>query len=143
MFLTFANASALAIDTYDTTTNLYNIDSVVVGGTQYNNVVLRLKSFDVVSVGSSAPYGGVSSTCSSANLTVAHFNAIVEGMTLNQVNQAFGCTFDPSYTYISTIAISRTWQYGTASINVWFDASGNTVAKINGVGDFKTGFGLY
>ena len=94
--LLFFSASALAIDTFDESTNILTIDAVVVEGIQYNNVVVRLNAFDVISVGSSTPAddGTVAETCTDANFTLAKYNAITEGMTLDQVNQIIGCKND-------------------------------------------------
>ncbi|MGZ5009436.1 MAG: hypothetical protein ACXV74_00575 [Methylobacter sp.] len=131
----FLTTLAHATSTYNPTTNILTIDSVIDNGVQYNNVVVNLgASFSVISVGSSAPV--VSGTCSSSNFSLAVYNAITVGMTLNQVNQAMGCNYDSTKTINSTNYVARTWFYQNAStfaleeIVVYFDPiTGNTVIQ--------------
>jgi len=136
------SVNALAIDTYDATTNVFTVDAVVLNGIQYNNVVLKLNAYDVISVGSSAPYGQVTDTCSSANITVPIYNAIVAGMTLAQVNQTIGCKYSPALTTAIGDHVSHGWNYGGAIIIVYFDATDSFVKGIIGTDLFKsrTGF---
>jgi hypothetical protein len=143
--LLFCSTSALAVDTYDETTNILNIDAVVVDGIQYNNVVVRLNAFDVISVGSSIPIddGTVSETCSDANFTIPRYNAITVGMTLDQVNQTLGCKYDPIFTIASSDFVHHTWANGdvSAGITVYFDATDSFV-KVFGGDFFKIRFGF-
>ncbi len=150
--LLFFSASALAVDTYDETTNILNIDAVVVDGIQYNNVVLRLYGFDVISVGSSVPIddGTVAETCSDANFTIARYDAITEGMTLDQVNQIIGCKSDPHGTIITGAFVIRGWDNGLLpitggykQITVTFDSTtGNIVKAPSGSTAFKGRLGF-
>jgi hypothetical protein len=141
----FVSVNAWAIDTFEATTSLLKIDAVVINGVQYNNVVLKLKDVDLVSVGSSAPYGAVSDTCSASNITTANFNAITVGMTLDQVNQTIGCKYDPGASVNSQSYIVRYWREtalgSLACIIVWFDPAGNIVTSY--FGDFKSAIGLH
>src|SRR6476469_760876 len=66
--------SAMAVNTFDPTTNKLSLDSVVINGVVYNNVVVTLKSFTLNSVGTSAPYAAVTATCGSTDFTNAKFN---------------------------------------------------------------------
>ena len=54
--LLFFSANALAVDKFDAATGVLNIDAVVLNGTQYNNVAVRLDAYGVMSVGSSLQY---------------------------------------------------------------------------------------
>ncbi len=53
--LLLLSANAFAVNTYNAATNTLTLDSVNVGGTQYNNVALQLTGFNVLSIGSSSP----------------------------------------------------------------------------------------
>lgn len=144
VLLMFISVNAWAIDTFDAATGLLTIDAVVVNGVQFNNVVVKLKDIDVVSVGSSAPYGAVSDTCSGSNITTTNFNAITLGMTLDQVNQTIGCKYDRGGTQTTSTYIVREWinPYG-GTIMVWFDSSGNIVTPLMSGADFKFGYSLH
>lgn len=141
LLLAFA-ANALAIDTFDAGTSILKMDSVVLGGIKYNGVVVRLKSYDVVSVASSGPYVVVSDTCSSSNITVPIYNAIAQGMTLDQVNQTIGCKYDPSFTDAAGDFVGHVWRYGTALIKVYFDATDSFVRGIGGGDLYKVRVGF-
>jgi hypothetical protein len=135
--LLFFSASALAIDTFDETTNILTIDSVVLEGIQYNNVVVRLNAFDVISVGSSAPVddGTVAETCTDANFTLARYDAIIEGMTLDQVNQIIGCKSNVNVTLVTEVYVHRIWHNGGQTvgnikgIGVYFDSTTGNIVK--------------
>jgi hypothetical protein len=149
--------TAQAISTFNSQTNVLNIDSVVSDGIQYNNVTLLLPNYVVLGVGSSAPYvppvtippdTGTPSTpidtglCTINSLTRAHYNLITINMTLDQINQIFGCKYDPTLTLVMpTNNIMFTWHYGTFSVNVFFDAYGyRSVDLGNGVWKAAIGF---
>jgi hypothetical protein len=71
--LLILSTTALATDTYNATTNILNIDAVILNGVQYNNVVVNMgKNFSVISVGSSSPVTG---TDGSSTITLAQLNA--------------------------------------------------------------------
>lgn len=144
-----ANA-AIAVDTFDPASNKLTLDSVVLNGVVYNNVVATLNSYTLISVGSSAPYGPVTATCSGGNFTVAKYNAIVPGMTLDQVKQTIGCANDPSLTTaVGSIVVRLGWYYfnpstgGASLILVEFDGTGTKVnADPNNLGFFKSRSGF-
>lgn len=137
----FSNA-AVALDTFDPASKNLTIPSVQVGGTVYTNVVLRLDSFAVISVGGSqAPT--VSEVCSKSNFSNQIFNAINLGMTLSQVNSTIGCMYTPSRTGRSSTFTSYTWTVveQALAIVVYFDANGNLVTNQGG-GFFKVAAGF-
>jgi hypothetical protein len=96
----------------------------------------------VIGVGSSAPYVSVAAACSSANFTVPKYNAISAGMTLDQVNQTIGCTYDPKYTSAVSDYVIHIWIYGTAAITVYFDSTDSVVRGLNGGNTFKSRSGF-
>lgn len=140
-----ANAQTAQTVQYDASTGYLTIPSlalpstVYVYGTIYSNVVIRLDSFAVISVGSSAPATTlpVSGTCTSANLSVGRYNAIAVGMTLDQVNQTFGCY--SSSTLRSSSFVFHRWNSSntSATIGVYFNASGTTVTGYLGTDIIK------
>jgi hypothetical protein len=133
--------NAHATTTFDPNTNILTLDSVVVNGTQFNNVSVLMGTYFVLSVGSSIQ------RCTSGNLTTAKYNLIVQGMTLAQINQLLGCQYDPALVFRNTGAITYVWHYEDASIGlvqtiyVFFDTNGlRSTAIENGV--FKQAVGL-
>ncbi len=69
----FLSANAFATDTYNPTNNMLNLDAVILNGVQYNNVVVQLLGYNVISVGSSQIVQ--TSTGSSNTITLAQLNA--------------------------------------------------------------------
>lgn len=144
--LILATNVAMAVDTFDPASNKLSLDSVVLNGVVYNNVVATLNSYSLNSVGSSAPYVAVTVTCSGANFTVAKYNAILSGMTLDQVKQTIGCANDVSLTAaVGTTVVSLGWDYTnpstlvTSLILVQFDGTGTKVnADPTNLGLFKS-----
>lgn len=140
--------NAFATDTYVPATSTLNLDNVIVGGTQYNNVVLDITGYKVISVGSSTPVntsgGGVSATCSASNFTTANFNAIAIGMTINKVAQTIGCNYDPSMNSATGSVFMNTWNYFNGSslmtITVFFDSGDNIVTAIGSTFKTRNGF---
>ena len=139
--------SSAAIDTFDSSTNILNLNQVQYNNIQYNDVVLKLTGYDVQSIGASAPLSPTtppvtppvdSGTCSSENFTVAKFNAITVGMTVDQVNQTIGCKYDPSHTSASASFVSHNWYYKSQNsvqqIILYFDASDSVVTPLGGYG---------
>ncbi len=134
--------AAQAIDTFNPNNNVLTLDSIVVDGIQYNNVVVILNGYNVLNIGSSAPYvapsdvapsaPSSSDTCTADNLTNAKYNVVGIGMTLDQVNQIFGCKYDPLLTYRSPLAIVYTWHAGNRIVNVFFDTLGRYSKDIGG-----------
>ena len=144
-------ATTTSPDTFDASTNILNLDFVILNNIQYNNVVLKLTNYKVISVGSSAPVTPtpVSGTCSSANFSTAIFNAITVGMTMNQVNQTIGCSYDPTRTINIATAVQNTWlyqnptTYAVEMIQVYFDPTDSIATPLSGVGsDFKSSVGF-
>nr|WP_315488210.1 hypothetical protein [uncultured Rhodoferax sp.] len=144
-----ANA-AIAVDTFDPASNKLSLDSVVLNGVVYNNVVVTLNSYTLISVGSSAPYNPVAAACSDVNFTVAKYNAIVPGMTLDQVKQTIGCANDSKWTTaVGSTLVRLGWYYynpsnrNTSLILVEFDGTGTRVnSDPNNLGLFKSRSGF-
>lgn len=135
--LVLATSNAMAADVFNPATNVLTLDSVVVGGTVYSNVAVKINSFEIQSVGSSAPYTPVSATCSASNFTAAKYDAITLGMTLEQVFQVIGCKNTPSLTTVfgtNIVGLGWAWtdpvSFQMRAINVWFDATGSIVTKL-------------
>ena len=85
----------------------------------------------------------VSTICTSSNLTLAHYNAIVPGMTLDQVNQTIGCAYYPSETMRFTDFVIYHWLVlsgGISFIEVYFDPSGTIVTPQGNVWKGGSGF---
>ena len=130
--------TAQAIDTYDYNSSILTLDSVVVNGTQYNNVTVLVVDPVVLSIGSQQTY--IPATCSNNNLTTTNFNAIQVGMTLNQVNTIIGCQNDPSGTYRSAACLTYVWHDQNRSIYVLFDLNGYRVLNVSGTYKVAGGF---
>ncbi|NOT84991.1 MAG: hypothetical protein HOP02_09525 [Methylococcaceae bacterium] len=145
--LLFFSVNALAANSFDVNTNMLKLESVVVNGVQYNDVAVRLNAYDVVSVGSNnnTVGGAVADTCTDANFTVAKFNAIAAGMTLEQVSQTIGCKYNPSKTVAAGELVQHSWlQQETGKIkfiNIWFDGATNIIINTSGNG-FKSRYGF-
>ncbi len=138
--------AAQAIDTYDNNSSILTLDSVVVNGTQYNNVSVLVVDPVVLSIGSEQPYvpatqqSSIQATCTNNNLTTTNFNAIQVGMTLNQVNTIIGCQNDPSGTYRSAACLTYVWHDQNRSIYVLFDLNGYRVLNVSGTYKVAGGF---
>lgn len=128
--------------TFNESTRYLTLPSVTVGVTTYNNVVVRLDSFAVVSVGSVGNAGGIAATCGGGNLTLSKFNAIAIGMSLAQVNQLLGCQYAADYVQRSSFFTAYTWVSlnSGAFIYVYFDPAGNFVQDLGG--SFKLSSGI-
>jgi hypothetical protein len=132
--LVLAANNAMAVDTFDPTTNKLTLDTVVLNGVVYNNVEVTLHSFSLNSVGTSAPYVSVAAKCSSADFTTAKFNAISLGMSFAQVMSIMGCANSPTFSQHQGAFTIYGWAwtspttFQTKLISVWFDATGNTVS---------------
>ena len=139
----FFGASAFAqTATFDNATRYLTIPSVQAGTSVYSNVVVRLDSFAIISVGSETPVrSSVADICVAANFTTAKYNAIALGMTPDQVNQTIGCKFNPSYTQRSASFTVYTWV-ASGFIQVYFDPAGTTVTGLAGNTLFKTANGF-
>lgn len=137
-------APLAAADSYDPSTNRLTIDSIQVGGTVYTGVVVTVGS--VISVGGSKQVASsVSATCTAANITTASFNAIQEGMSVEQVNQVMGCQYTPALTLKGPTFVVYSWAIPstTTYITVWFDSSGSKVTRLGGsASSFKDSHGI-
>ena len=69
------------------------------------------------------------SSCASGGLTTASFNFISPGMTLSQVNQIIGFSYDPNTVYTMPTATTYVWHDATRYIYVSFDTSGLVSTK--------------
>ncbi len=136
--LVLAANSAMAIDTFDPATNKLSLDSVVVNGTVYSNVVITVNSYAINAVGASAPYvpvtAPVTAACTSANFTNARFNAIALGMSFSQVTAIMGCANNPTFSQHQGVFTIYGWSwlnpstFQTMLISVWFDSTGTIVS---------------
>ena len=128
--------------TYDSSTKYLTLPTVSVSGTSYNNVVIRLDSFAVISVATSTP-PPTTPTCS---VSLATYNAIALGMTLAQVNQVVGCANNAAYTLTDPAYVLLAWTDSYRILYIYFDAAtGNTVTSPTGSTDpasFKRTIGL-
>lgn len=133
---------------YDAATRNLSIPSVQAGDRIYSNLVVRIDSMAVISVGSSSPVGSVvAEQCVDANFTTSAYNAITENMTVDQVNRVMGCKFDPTMTLRSTDYIIYVWYNSRvgahALLTVYFDPNGARVTSLNGPGGiFKISSGF-
>lgn len=140
--ISFGTSAFAQTATFNNATRYLTIPSVQAGTTIYSNVVVRLDSFAIISVGSEAPVSSsVADTCVAANITTAKYNAIALGMTIDQVNQTIGCKFNPSFTQRGTSYTVYTW-IASGFIQVFFDGAGTTVTGLNGTDIFKSANGF-
>ena len=136
--------TAQAASTFDPNTNILTIDSIVTNGVQYNNVIVLMNSYNVLSIGSSAPIAPA--TCNANSLTTYTFNRVGLGMSLDAINNIVGCKYDPVLTFRMPTAIMYTWTYVdpniglNLSMNVFFDLYGTRSIDIGG-GVFKAAHG--
>jgi len=137
--LAWANVAMSQTASYDGSTRYLTLPSVTTGGTTYSNVVIRLDSFSIISVGGSG--GSVAATCSPGMLTLAKFNAVAAGMTLAQVNQLMGCQYYAPQVVRTTLFTEYVWVTTDAAafIEVTFDPSGSFVQDIGGGFKFSSG----
>jgi len=145
-FLISSLTSVIATSsTFDPETNTLTINSVTVTGDQiYSDVVIRLDEFAVLDVGGSTPIdGSVTEACGPENFTVAKFNAILPGMTIEQVTQIIGCRSEVSFRGVTLLG--HDWSYvneslDAFSISVIFEPLSLTVHE--NLGSFKTAIGF-
>lgn len=132
--LILASHSAFATNTFDPNSKKLTLDSVVMNGVTYNNVVVTLNDYALNSVGSSTPYTAASGKCTAADFTTAKFNSISLGMSASQVAAIMGCASSPTFSQHQGAFTITAWAYTspttfqTTLISVWFDATGSTVS---------------
>lgn len=136
---------------FDGTTNLLTMPSVTAGEYIYNNLVIRLEKFTVVSVGTATPVTPITPTtpttpvttaCAATNFTVAKYDAITAGMTMDQVNQAIGCTYDPAQISKTGTFSRYSWVSLPTLIQVYFDLDGKIVTAAGSSGTVKVKIGF-
>jgi hypothetical protein len=137
---------------FDGATNLLTMPSVTAGDYIYNNLVIRLEKFTVVSVGTATPVTPTTPTtpttpattekCAAANFTRAKYDAIAVGMTFDQVTQTIGCAFDPTQTTKLSTFSRYSWISLPTLINVYFDPEGKIVTATSGGGTYKVAVGF-
>jgi len=143
MLLTAIMASPAHADSYDPATNQLTIDSIQVGGTLYSKVIVTVGN--VVSIGEShlANNSSLPDTCSIDALS-AGFKQIKYGMTIDQVNQAFGCAYsswgsNKVYTWIGTRNAPVNGLSGVPPFaSIYFDIDGATVRYLRGGDPFSS-----
>lgn len=94
----------------------------------------------------------VSATCTASNFTLANYNAIALGMTLDQVSQTIGCQNNPTLTSRHTSRVTYGWDAESQVsavyqlILVYFDPTGVIVTSPyssgSGSGTFKGASGF-
>ena len=89
----------------------------------------------------------VTTVCAASNFTIANYNAIALGMTLNQVSQTIGCVNDLTKTQRSTNFVAYEWYYHVPGANsytiiVYFDPNGSNVAGLYGTPTIKQTIGF-
>lgn len=116
---------------FDEATRQLTLPVVLLGSTNFKNVIVRLDQFEVLYVGGAEPVGSASATgqCTTANFTREKFYGIVGGMTVQQVNTLMGCAYNPAYTISMPYFLQFTWQAvdGPANISLSVDTSGTRV----------------
>ena len=114
--ISFGTSAFAQTATFNNATRYLTIPSVQAGTSIYSNVVVRLDSFAIISVGGEAPVfssvapvsPSAADTCVTANFTIAKYNAISLGMTLDQVTQIIGCK--PQLSYRSSSEFQYVWR---------------------------------
>lgn len=152
VFFSMLPGVVCAVSIYTPSDNGLTIDSVLVNGVQYNNVVLTLRDFSVVSIGSSSSDIPIKDTCTSGSFNSAIYNSIKIGMTLSQVQQIIGCKFTSTSTwmpldqsYIQHLWVENRSDYKYVYLSVTFDPTDSIVQEnqiINGVPIFKSRYGF-
>ena len=141
--ISFGTSAFAQTATFNNATRFLTIPSVQVGTTVYSNVVVRLDSFAIISVGSETPVSSsVAATCVTANFTTAKYNAIALGMTPDQVNQTIGCKFNPAFTQRTQSFLLITWNFSGSLMQVYFDPAGTIVTAPLGTDIFKYASGF-
>jgi len=103
LFLLASEIVLAQVASFDTSNSNLTLPSIEVSGLTYRNVVIRLDSFAVVSVGPQAV------TCTSQHLNSAKYSALQLGMSLSQVNAIIGCDDDPSQRTVAGGVSKYTW----------------------------------
>jgi len=136
--LLWGNGALAQPAAYDSGTRYLTLPNVTVGPATYTDVVIRLDTFAVISVGGSA---GTGVACIPGTLTASKFNAISVGMTLTQVNQLLGCQYTASGMGGTTFYTRYIWMSadGAVVFTVIFDATGSFIPDM---AVFKTASGL-
>ena len=150
IFFSMLPGVVCAVSIYTPSDNGLTIDSVLVNGVQYNNVVLTLRDFSVVSIGSSSSDIPIKDTCTSGSFTSAIYNSIKIGMTLSQVQQIIGCKFTSTDLPYHQAYIQHQWvenrsDYKYVYLSVTFDPTDSIVQEnqiIKGVPIFKSRYGF-
>lgn len=141
--ISFGTSAFAQTATFNNATRFLTIPSVQAGTSVYSNVVVRLDSFAIISVGSETPVSSsVAATCVTANFTTAKYNAIALGMTPDQVNQTIGCKFDPSFTQRNQSHLVYGWSNISSLMLVYFDPAGTKVTALLGGDIFKSAIGF-
>ena len=131
--LTSASVQAQTI-VFDTSSLSMTLPSVSVAGNLYK-LVLVYGADGKLSISSATPVvtvpvGQVSELCTDSNFTIAKFNAITLGMTLDQVSATIGCKNAPYFVARSADFVLYGWASSalqTKTIVVVFDATGSFV----------------
>lgn len=88
------------------------------------------------------PTNPVAATCTASNFTLAKFDAIARGMTLDQVNRTIGCMNHAASTQRDAFRVVYVWANlgGNQIILVFFEPTGTTVTFDGPI--FKTSSGF-
>jgi hypothetical protein len=76
ILLAAAGAATAADATFDAGSNVLTVPSLVVGNQRITNVQVRLKAFDLVSVGTTTTITNLPGTCTAANVNSANLAAV-------------------------------------------------------------------
>ena len=113
LLLLACQAAFSQTSTFDLDSRYLTLPSVQVGNTIYNNLVIRIDSLAVISVGSvtTAPPPSSAAKCTAANFTIAKFNQIAVGMTVDQVTNLLGCQYDATFHVVTGAVEYDAWDY--------------------------------
>lgn len=131
----------MALAEFDLKDNTLTLDAITHNGVEYDNVVVRITGYEIISFGASRPTKDA--VCPEA-FTAMQYDHIRVGMTMDQVDDVIGCNYDVDGTEISGNNILRNWETSgniLREIFVNFDTTTNLVAP-DASGTFKRKIGF-
>ncbi len=117
---------------FDTKSQVLTLSNVLVDGTQYSGIQIKLKDVQIVNPGLQSK--AVDSNCPT-EFTATQVASIKPGLSVDAVNQILGCQYQPQSTVMraqveGTGWAALPWQSGLRQVLVSFDlASGKVVAN--------------
>lgn len=129
--ITSASLAYGADPKYDATKNTLTLPTITIGDRNYNNLIITIDKVTVISANSSSFVSGANALPAVCpEISLAKYNDIKTGMTLDQVNAALGCQYSnkgglgDDYASSGYNYTTFAWLNGgdpLRTINVYFD----------------------